>query len=175
MVWGAHHNQETIKGMMPSDFVHDAILKTLSGRRSWDYRNKPLPNHLMDVIKSDISNLVNSRENLITSIITENELFFLAMDWDTEYEFAKRELVDKFFNYIRENDPKILYTAKSIYQFDEKNPEQIAKDKGIELSRVKKDLRRLYRVTEDYREHLLYNLRGKTSGTLTKKEADDDA
>lgn len=148
MVWGAHHDQESIKGMMPSDFVHDAILKTLSGRRSWDYQNKPLANHLMDVIKSDISNLVNSRENLITSIISDNELFHLAMEWDTEYEFAKKELIEKFFAFIRERDPKILYTARSVYQFDEKNPGQIAQDKGIDLAQVKKDMRRLYRITE---------------------------
>lgn len=159
MYWG-RGSVDGPRGMEPADFVNDAILKTLSGERAWDYKNKPLANHLMDVMKSDVSNLANSKENALTSIMTENDILHLSSQWDVEKEVAMKLIFDKFFEYVRRAAPSILYTAISIYKHDEKNPSQIANDNGTSLNEVKRDLRRLYRLTEDFGEHLRISIRG---------------
>ena len=66
--WLYEHSGTPPGGTQAGDVVQTAIEKLLDGRRGWDPTRQPdLSRHILDIIDSDVSNLVNSAENRRTS------------------------------------------------------------------------------------------------------------
>jgi hypothetical protein len=131
-------------GKTAADIVHDAIVKTMSGQRAWKPQQNSLFEHLAGVISSEISHLVESRENR-TTVVDENIIQLLDHREDPETLIMRQAQEHAFLVYLAEKKPMLRTLAELLlYDANAGTPDLMAK---LELSwreveSLKKALRR---------------------------------
>jgi hypothetical protein len=97
------------------DFVHDAIRKTISGVRRWDFEKYELYVHLCGVIYSEISNAVTSMDNRSMEHIDNIVDFPLTSEHSPERIIIEKDLLEKFLDFLKNRDPDLLVYFNSTF------------------------------------------------------------
>jgi hypothetical protein len=98
----------------PKDVVHDAIVKTISGVRQWNRTTTSLFDHLVGVISSNVSHLVQTAENRRTLRADEKILVIEDIREDPETTDIRRLQEQKFLSYLENKRPVLRQLAESI-------------------------------------------------------------
>jgi hypothetical protein len=102
----------------PEDFVHEAIIKTMSGTRPWRQEKRPLLEHLCLVIASDISSAIMKFDNrLFDSIDTDSGnviKFPNSQEPSQEDELIEKDLKERFISYLKDKDATLSQLAEII-------------------------------------------------------------
>ena len=100
-------------GKTAKDIVQSAIVKTISGERTWDGK-KSLLEHLAGVISSEISHMVRSAENRKT--IREDENVHLIADYrdNPETLAIRREQEQQFLCFLENKKSGLRFLAELI-------------------------------------------------------------
>jgi hypothetical protein len=136
-------------GKTAADIVHDAIVKTMSGQRAWKAPNS-LFDHLTGVIFSEISHLVQSRENRTTVGVDDDITEQFSHREDPETIAIRNAQEHGFLAYLASKKPVLRRLAELIlYDANAGTPDLMAKLdlSWREVESLKKALRR---ATEAY-------------------------
>jgi hypothetical protein len=132
-------------GKTAADIVHDAIVKTISGQRVWNQQQNSLFDHLAGVISSEISHLVQSRENRTTARVDDNIVQFLNHREDPETIIIRKAQKHDFLIYLAKKKPMLRTLAELIlYDANAGTPNLMVKLdlSWREVGSLKKALRR---------------------------------
>jgi hypothetical protein len=152
-----------------ADIVHDAIVKTMSGQRAWKPRQNSLFDHLAGVISSDVSHLVESRENC-TAVVDENIIQLLDHHEDPETIILRKAQEHAFLIYLAEKKPMLRTLAELIlYDANAATPDLMAK---LELSW--RDVESLKKALRRATEAFLHGADGRQQGSNAGHAIDPD-
>jgi hypothetical protein len=106
-IWLGEVNGTPPGALQTMDLVHNAILKTIDGDRPWKSEEKPLKDHLIDVISSELYHLVRRPENQNIRYSYINQ--FDANSRSDEY------LLGRLNHNIQINENKLCPEEENIY------------------------------------------------------------
>jgi hypothetical protein len=143
--WRGQRSGAIPGGKTAADIVQDAIVKTMSGQRAWKEQQNSLFDHLAGVISSEISHLVESRENRATLRVDENIVQLLNHREDPETIIVRKAQEHTFLIYLAKKKPVLRALAELIlYDANADTPNLMVKlDLSLrEVESLKKALRR---------------------------------
>jgi DNA-directed RNA polymerase specialized sigma24 family protein len=134
----------------PQDVVHECIVKTIGGERTWD-RKYSLFNHLEGAISSEISHLVRSAENRITRSIDDKVVPIADHREDPETAAARKAHEASFFTYLEGKDTALRQLAFSIlYDPSPRSTSELAVKMNLSVRELESLKRALKRATEEF-------------------------
>jgi hypothetical protein len=137
-------------GKTATDIVHDAIVKTMSGQRVWNQRQNSLFDHLAGVISSEISHLVQSRENRTTLRVDEKIVQLIDHREDPETIAIRKAQEHQFLIHLEKKKPMLRSLAELLlYDANAATPDLIAK-LNLSLREIESLKKALRRATEDF-------------------------
>jgi len=129
------------------DFVQRAILKALSGERTYD-RKKTLFENLCQIISSEISHEIESYDN--KNVTSEDQTVVNIGDYrgetpeDTAYY---REMVRRYLDFLGSHDPVARDIADLMINRYVTSSGELAVQLGLAVSQVESGKKRLRRLT----------------------------
>jgi hypothetical protein len=136
------------------DIVHDAIVKTMSGQRTWN-RDHSLFDHLAGAVSSDISQLVNSAENKRTVQADDEKILHIADHMEDPETIAVRKSQEqRFFAYLeaRKPAPLLRQLAELILYDRGGHTSELAEKLNLSITELDSLTRTLRRATEKFLE-----------------------
>lgn len=131
------------------DFVQEAILKTISGERRWN-RSYSLFEHLIGVISSEISHLVESMDNRRTLQADENIILIEDHRESPESVAARKSQERRFFDYLDTKNPQLTRLAQAILYDPVRSVAELAADLGLPIDAIDNLKRALRRATDEF-------------------------
>jgi hypothetical protein len=129
--WRGRPNGPILKGMTPKDFVHDAIIKTMSGQREWN-RDVSLFRHLAGVISGDISHLVNSLENKRSRLHDDEKIVDIADHREgPEMGAIRKSQLKRYFAYLEKKRPVLGKLAEAVLYRPSGITEELVRELGL--------------------------------------------
>ena len=106
-------------GKTADDFVQDAIVKAIEGRRLWKQHECSLFQHLSGIISGDINHLVMSTENKRTVLAEENIAQIADHRESPETATIRKAREQKFLSYLEAKRPELRILAEfMLYDVD---------------------------------------------------------
>lgn len=138
----------------PNDIASSAIEKTLSGRRPWNAADFTLLEHLCGVARSEISNLLTSHDNKLTSSLSGDaadghELSFGA-EPSIEDICIERDLIGKFLDHLSVIAPRLRPYASLRLVEGEHGARQCAERLNVTVAEIYRLTRQLSRRAAEF-------------------------
>ena len=154
MRWRNKYDGSIPGGCEIEDFVHKAIIKTISGERKWDSKERTIFKHLTGVISSEINHLSESKENELgidgDDVLTTTSSQQLGFGFNPEQiAIAESEQI-VFLEYLRCVDPQLKQLAELILSEGFRGSIEISNELGISVKNVNNLKKRLKRALKSY-------------------------
>lgn len=148
----AHHlmKRRGYAGVSAEDLTWNAIEKTLSGVRRWDFERVGIVEHLMGVVSSDLYNAVRKTAGSV-SIDNVIPLESLASEEKSPEEIAiEQSELKKFTEYLQAQDERLAELAKIILFFEDARSSEWASLMNMSVQELDLLKRRLRRAVEKF-------------------------
>lgn len=171
-VWRGRLGGSVPGGLEAEDFVYEAVRKTLTGQRVWDHASVSLYQHLVGVVRSDISNRLRCKENRMT--ILESRLGsngeagrrsgpakvldlsqFACEDPSPEEVVLFQDELEKILQHVENADTKLLNMAKLMAERDLSGSIELSNELGVSVREVNNRKKRLRRLVEAFQRQKL--------------------
>lgn len=170
-IWAGLKNGNIPCGFEEIDFASNAILKTMDGIRHWDPKSKPLINHLIDVMRSDISNTATNQENYRVRKFRDSieggtnnpyyALIEILVDASVKEEAENKIFIKQIVNFIAAEHPDLSPLVDAIVGAGLVNNQEIAVHLNCSAADIRNQRKRLKRALEKHGFSLSSsNLRG---------------
>ena len=143
-------------GNLAEDFVYDAILKVIDGKRSWDPKKISLYWIVIGIIRGDINRRAVSHENTTTVSFDrddDSERHVLNIEDYQQSPAAVAETRSEYaalHSFLTERDPALAELAKLMLEEEETRPRELSLQLDIAVKDVNTLKKRLKRAVTDY-------------------------